>query len=61
MAQEEIPDNPGVLFPPPFIYLGWLAAGFGVDKLTDAADFSLVSAQPAGEDVMETYRYVRQG
>lgn len=37
------------------------AAGFGVDKLADAADFSLVSTQPVGEDVMETYRYVRQG
>jgi diaminohydroxyphosphoribosylaminopyrimidine deaminase/5-amino-6-(5-phosphoribosylamino)uracil reductase len=38
-----------------------VAAGFGVDKLPDAVDFSLVSAQPVGEDVMETYRFVRQG
>ena len=37
MAQEEIPDNPGVLFPPPFIYLGWLAAGFGVDYFLPAS------------------------
>jgi diaminohydroxyphosphoribosylaminopyrimidine deaminase/5-amino-6-(5-phosphoribosylamino)uracil reductase len=36
------------------------AAGFGVDKLADAADFSLVSAQPVGEDVMETYKFVGQ-
>ena len=31
MAPEEIQDNPGVAFPPPFIYLGWLLAGFVVD------------------------------
>jgi diaminohydroxyphosphoribosylaminopyrimidine deaminase/5-amino-6-(5-phosphoribosylamino)uracil reductase len=36
------------------------AAGFGVDKLADASDFSLVSAQPVGEDVMETYKFARQ-
>ena len=31
MAQEENTDSPGVVFPPPFIYLGWLAVGFALD------------------------------
>lgn len=36
MAQEEVKDNPGVVFPPPFIFLGWLAAGFAVDYFLPA-------------------------
>ena len=31
------------------------AAAFGVDDLSQTADFSLVSAVPVGDDIMETY------
>ncbi len=34
------------------------AAGFGLEQLDSAPRFALVSAQPAGEDMVETYRRV---
>ena len=37
MNDETIQDNPGVVFPPPFIYLGWLAAGFALDYFLPAS------------------------
>ncbi len=36
MADEEVEDNPGVVFPPPFIYLGWLLVGFVIDYFLPA-------------------------
>ncbi len=35
------------------------AAGFGVDRIVNAPEFSLVSTQRAGEDIMEYYVAVR--
>lgn len=36
---EQQKDNPGVILPPPLIYLGFLALGFGLDYLWPIAVF----------------------
>lgn len=48
MAQEENTDNPGVVFPPPFIYLGWLAVGFALDYFLPSSLLPDSVRYPAG-------------
>jgi protein-S-isoprenylcysteine O-methyltransferase Ste14 len=35
------PDHPGVIAPPPLIYLGFLLAGFGIGRLVSEPSFGL--------------------
>jgi len=41
-------DTPGVIGPPPLIYLSTLAAGFGLDALIGTGSMPLVVALPVG-------------
>lgn len=42
------PDRPGVIAPPPLIYLGFLLAGWAVDALLDLPGFGLASGLRRG-------------
>ena len=47
-------DTPGVIAPPPLIYLGALAIGFGLDALTGGATLPSTVARPAGAALIVT-------
>jgi hypothetical protein len=47
-------DVPGVIAPPPLIYLGGLAAGFGLEALLDSPSVPGALAWPVGAALMAT-------
>ena len=47
-------DVPGVIAPPPLIYLGGLAAGFGLEALLDSPSLPGALAWPVGAALMVT-------